>query len=116
MLVENMMTKCVKMIRKKTSDGEGGTIVEWQEGPELQIAIVNDTSLSARVAQQEGVSSTYTLTTTRENALEYHEVVKRLEDGAVFRVTSEGADKLSPAFSTLNISQVSAEKWSLNYD
>ena len=116
MLIENMMTKCVIMNKSKVSDGEGGTIVNWQEGAEILVAIVNDTSMSARIAQQEGVSSTYTLTTTRDNALEYHDVIKRLKDGAIFRVTSEGGDKVSPIVSGLDIAQVSAEKWSLSYD
>ena len=112
-LINKMMDACVIMNRMKESDGEGGFITRWQDGAEILVAIVNDTSMSARIAEQEGVTSTYTLTTSRSNALEYHDVIKRLSDGKIFRVTSDGNDVKSPAVSSLDMSQVSAERWEL---
>lgn len=112
-LIEAMMDSCVIMNKSKVSDGEGGFTTEWTEGAEIKVAIVNDISMQARVAEQQKVTSTYTLTTSRENALEFHDVIKRLSDGETFRVTSDGSDKQSPKVSSLNMSQVSAEKWSL---
>lgn len=112
-LIENMMEKCVIMNSAKVSDGEGGFIVEWSEGAEIDVAIVNNSSMEARIAEKQGVTSTYTLTTTKGVKLEYHDVIKRVSDGKIFRVTTEYGDTLSPNVSTLDISQVSAEKWSL---
>lgn len=112
-LIEAMMDDCVIMNKITVSDGEGGFTTEWEEGAEIKVAIVNDMSIQARVAEQQKVTSTYTLTTARKNALELHDVIKRLSDGATFRVTSDGSDKLSPKVSTLDMSQVTAEKWSL---
>lgn len=109
-LIDEMMEPCNIMNKTQESDGEGGTYTTWTEGPEIQAAIVMDSSITARRAEQEGVTSVYTITTKKENPLAYHDVIKR-KDGAFFRVTSE-ANK-SPKVSTLNMHQVTAERWEL---
>ena len=53
----------------------------------------------------------YTVTTTRALTLEYHDVFKRLKDGKIFRVTSDGDDKYTPKSATLDMRQVSAEEY-----
>ena len=112
-LIDAMMDDCVIMNKVKADDGEGGLVTRWEEGTHIKAAITFDTSMQARVANQEGVSSTFTITTNKNVVLDYHDVIKRLSDGDTFRVTSDGHDKLSPAVSTLDISQVTAEKWGL---
>lgn len=112
-LIENMMDTCVIMNKSKVSDGEGGYITEWTEGAEIKAAITHDTSIEALRAEKEGVTSTFTITTYRENQLDYHDVIKRLEDGRIFRITSEAGDKVAPIVSSLNMAQVKAEKWEL---
>ena len=112
-LVENMMTDCAIMNKIKISDGEGGTISTWEEGLPIQAAITLDTTMQARIADKQGVTSIYTITTKRGVSLEYHDVIKRLSDGKIFRVTSDSDDKKSPNVSGLDMSQVTAEKWEL---
>ena len=111
-LIDAMMA-CVIMNKSKVADGQGGFTVEWTEGAPIMVAIVNDSSISARIAEKEGVTSTYTLTTRRENVLEYHDVIKRLKDGKIFRVTSDGHDKSTPNVGSLDMTQVTAERWEL---
>jgi hypothetical protein len=102
------------MVDKKTaSDGYGGFVATWADGAEFQAAIVFDSSLEARKAEQQGVSSLYTVTTAKALNLAYHDVFKRVSDGKIFRVTSDGDDKFTPNSATLNMRQVSAEEWSL---
>lgn len=112
-LIDAMMDECIIMNKIKTSDGEGGSITTWIEGAEILVAITTDMSMSARVAEREGVTSTYTLTTKRENALDFHDVIKRKKDGKIFRVTSDANDKMSPAVSSLDMAQATAERWTL---
>lgn len=112
-LIEAMMTPCVIMNNSKVSDGEGGFTSEWTEGAEILVAIVNDTSMQARVAEKDGVTSVFTLTTSRANALSYHDVIKRKSDGQTFRVTSDGHDKQSPMIGSIDLAQCTAEKWEL---
>lgn len=113
MLIDSMMTPCVLMEKQRTPDGEGGFYVNWSEGAAFDAAITLDQTLQARIAEKDGVTSLYTVTTRRATVLEFHDVFKRVSDGAIFRVTSNGTDKQSPNVSALDIAQVSAERWAL---
>lgn len=115
-LYEKMMTPCVRMERKGSDDGEGGTRTEWIAGERIDAAIVRDTSTAAKVAEKEGVTSVYTITTKRNVLLGFHDVIKRLSDGKIFRVTSDIGDKVSLGMSLIDISQVTAEKWEVTDD
>ena len=42
--------------------------------------------------------------------LEYHDVFRRVRDGKIFRVTSDGDDKFTPASTSLDMRQVTAEE------
>lgn len=112
-LLDEMMEPCVFVDKKRTPDGEGGYITEWEDGAEFLAAIIRDSTMQARIAEQDGVTSVYTVTTHSGTHLDYHDVIKRKSDGKIFRITSDGGDKKSPTGSTLDIVQVTAEKWSL---
>ena len=88
-------------------------LVEWESGMEFNAAVILDTSMQSRIAEKEGVTSVYTVTTRRSTPLSFHDVFRREKDGGIFRVTSNGADKQSPEFGTLDICQVTAERWEL---
>ena len=113
MLIDNFMVTCVLMERKRVSDGAGGFITTWEDGAEFDAAIIRDTTMQARIAEKEGVSSVYTVTTQRGTVLDFHDVFKRVSDNTTFRVTSTGGEKQSPAVGTLDIAQVTAERWEL---
>lgn len=102
------------MLDKSTvSDGAGGTIPTWKEGATFKGAVTFDTSIEARIADKQGVTSLYTVTTEKNVILQYHEVIKRLRDGKILRITSDGDDKFTPTLSALNMRQVTAEEWKL---
>lgn len=112
-LLSEAMEKCVMLDKVTEADGYGGYNVVWADGAEFLAAIVFDTSIEARVAEQQGVTSRYTVTVGRELMLEYHDVFRRVRDGKIFRVTSDGDDKFTPASTALNMRQVTAEEWAL---
>lgn len=102
------------MIDKTTvDDGYGGYTTVWVEGAEFEAAIVFNSSMEARRAEASGVSSLYTVTTSRVLTLEYHDVFRRIRDGKVFRVTSDGDDSYTPKSATLDMRQVTAEEFTL---
>jgi len=113
-LLSEAMETCVLLDKQTRSDGYGGWITTWNDGAEFDCAIVLDTSMEARTAEQMGVKSLYTVTTPRTISLQYHDVFRRTRDNKVFRVTSDGDDKATPASSGLNMRQVTAEEWALN--
>ena len=101
------------MDKTTTPDGYGGYVPVWSEGVEFQAAITLDTSIEARTAESQGVTSLYTVTTRKAMDLQYHDVFQRVSDNKVFRVTSDGDDKKTPPMAGLNMRQVSAEEYEL---
>lgn len=112
-LLRESYEKVVLMDKKREPDGEGGFITEWTESVEFQAAITFDTSIESRIGERQGVSSRYTITTDKNSKLEYHDVIKRLRDGKVFRVTSDGDDVMTPERASFQVLQVTAEEWVL---
>lgn len=112
-LIDSAMTDVVMLDKKSVSDGVGGIIPGWSEGAAFKAAIVFDTSIEARVGEKQGVTSLYTVTTRKNICLSYHDVFRRLSDGKIFRVTSDGDDKYTPNGATLDMRQVTAEEWSI---
>lgn len=112
-LLSERMENCVMLNKSKVNDGQGGYINTWTEGVEFQAAIVFNNSLEAKTAEKQGVTSLYTVTTSKAMVLEYHEVFKRLSDNKIFRVTSDGDDEYTPQSAMLDMRQVSAEEYTL---
>lgn len=103
----------VMMDKTTEPDGYGGFRPLWTEGAEFGAAATFDSSVEARVGAVQGVTSLYTITTTRAVNLQYHDICKRQRDGKVFRVTSDGDDKKTPSMAGLDMRQVTAEEWRL---
>lgn len=112
-LLDEAYENYVMVNKITTDDGYGGYSVSWQDGANIQGAMVFDSSMQARTAQAQGVKSVYTLTTKRSVVLEYHDVLRRVRDNKIFRVTSDGDDKYTPASANLDMRQVTCEEWVL---
>ena len=113
-LLSEAMTACTMITKSVTADGYGGyTTAPWVDGEEFNAAIVFDSSMQARQAAAEGVTSRYTVTTKRDVVLTFHDVFRRESDGKIFRVTSDGDDKFTPLSASLDMRQCTAEEWKL---
>lgn len=110
-LLQRAMTDVVAMEKTRVSDGEGGFIVDWVDGAVFKAAITFDTSMQSRIGEKQGVSSRYTVTTSKNAKLEFHDVIRRLNDGKIFRITSDGDDKQTPDSASFQFLQVTAEEW-----
>ena len=93
-LLTQAMEDVVMLEKKRIPDGEGGFTTDWADGVQFKAAISFDSSMEARTAEKQGVTSLYTVTVPMNCKLEYHDTLKRLRDGKVFRVTSDGDDKI----------------------
>ena len=112
-LLQDYTEPCQLIEKKRVPDGEGGFITSWADGIQFNASVVCDTSMQARAAEKQGVTSLYTVTCERNAKLEYHDVFRRLSDGKIFRVTSDGDDVQTPKQATFPFSQVTAEEWKL---
>lgn len=112
-LLTEAMENCVMMDKLTSPDGYGGYYSRWVDGANFFAAIVFDSSMQARIGAVQGVTGLYTVTTGKQVNLQYHDVFRRLSDGKIFRVTSDGDDKKTPNSASINMRQVSAEEWEI---
>lgn len=112
-LLEAAYEDFVMLDKTTVPDGYGGFYATWTEGASFIAAATYDTSIEARTAAVQGVTSLYTITTPKSVTLEYHDVIKRISDEVIFRVTSDSKEKQTPPSASLNMRQVTAEKWEL---
>jgi len=112
-LMLDFAEECTLLEKTRVPDGEGGWTTVWVDGMGFQAAITYDTTITARVAESEGMKATYTVTTDKSTQLDFHDVFRRERDGQVFRVTSQGDDRRTPQRATFQVSQVAAEEWAL---
>lgn len=113
-LLSEAMEECVMLNKQTRSDGYGGYVTTWEDGAPFDAAIVLDSSMQARIGEKQGVTSLYTVTTSKALNLQYHDVFRRASDNKIFRVTSDGDDDRTPRSASLDMRQVSAEEWELS--
>lgn len=97
-----------------TRDEAGNPVVIWtQSEVTFRAAIRFDSSVQAKRAAAEGVEDLYTIITGKEIDLEFNDVIKRIEDGTTYRVTTSGKDNKTPPSAGLNMRAVSAKLWAI---
>ena len=112
-LLDDFARTCVLMEKQRVPDGAGGYIVEWTEGAEFINYQALDTSMEARIAEKQGVTSLYSALVDRDFPIEYNDVFKDVETGQTYRVTSNPEEKTAPKSSTLPLKYFTAERWAL---
>lgn len=113
MLIDTMKTRCTMIDKTTVPDGQGGTQRAWVDGASFDAAIIKDSSMQARIAEKQGVTELYTVTTDINVQLDFYDVFRRESDGAIFRVTSNIDDSKTPKVASFQFGQVTAEKWVL---
>lgn len=112
-LMEEQMVQCIMIDKRTVSDGRGGYDTAYVDGATFQAVIGLDTSIQARVAEQQGVTSLYKVITPKSVNLQYHDIFKRSTDNKIFRVTSDGDDKVTPNAASMQLRKVTAEQYTL---
>jgi len=110
-LLHESMEECTMLDKISVEDGYGGFYTIYQDGANFNAAVVLDNSMQSRIAEKEGVTALYTVTTEKNINLQFHDVFRRNSDQKIFRVLSDGDDKKTPNSALLNMRQVSAEEW-----
>lgn len=112
-LIRSALVPCMMIEKKRIPDGQGGTTTEYVEGAPFEAAIKKDSTLEAVKAEREGVTEVYTVVTRVGVGLDFGETFKRLEDGMLFRVTSNSTDSRTPKAATFAFERVRAERWEI---
>ena len=112
-LLTMMMDDCKILNHVRTDDPYGGYTDTWTDGASFKASIAKDTSTEQQIAEKQGISEAFTVVVNEDFVLDYHDVFRRVRDGAIFRVTSRTADSVAHPASTIRIAKVSAERWVL---
>lgn len=111
-LLEETMENCVMLDKTTAPDIYGsGIITIYKEGAPFMANVAFDSSTQAKIAAVQGVKNLYTVITKKTIAFAYHDIFKRLSDGKIFRITSDGNDNKTPPNAGLNMRATSAEEW-----
>lgn len=107
-LIDFLTDAC--MVDKRTeSDGMGGIITTWIDGAPFKAGFVRNSTTEAQIAYQSGTRDMFTIVFSDLLELTPNDRVKRMSDGKVFRVTSDGKDMTTPAGSEMHFREVNAE-------
>ena len=112
-MIEGMFERCVALRQQTDADGVGGWDGAWQEGESFDAAILKDGETAETEGQRQVLRERFTAVVPKGVALGFHDVFRRLSDGAVFRVTGDGRDAAAPEESTVMIAKVKCERWVL---
>lgn len=112
-LLDDFARKCVLMEKTREPDGEGGYLTAWKDGVEFTNYQSMDSSMEARRAEKEGVTSIYSALVRKDLPIEYNDVFKDTETGFTYRVTSNPEEKVAPRSASFELKYFTAERWSL---
>ena len=109
-LLDDFAKTCVVMEKTRNPDGAGGYIVEWTDGVEFTNYQALDTSMEARRAEKEGVTSLYSALVRADFPIEYNDYFKDTTTGITYRVTSNPVEKVAPKSSSFSLKYFTAER------
>lgn len=95
-LLDDFARTCTILEKTRKPDGEGGYLVEWTDGVEFLNYQALDTSMEARIAEQQGVTSVYSALVDKSVPIEYNDYFRDNTTGATFRVTSDPEERQAP--------------------
>ena len=109
-LLDDFSRPCVLLEKKRVPSDEGGWTTTWEEGAQFTNYPYLDTSMEARRAEKEGVTSTYSILVDRDFPLEYNDYFKDLTTGNTYRVTSNPEEKKAPKSASFALKYCTAER------
>ena len=95
-LLDSYSRECVLMEKKRTLSPEGGWKTEWSEGLIFQNHQALDTSMEARRAEKDGVTSVYSALVEKSFPIEYNDYFRDTSTGNTYRVTSNPEERAAP--------------------
>lgn len=82
--------------RHTASDGQGGYFTEWQDGAVVQMSLDLGSSSEIRQAAAQDLKTVYTATFPIDTPVRYDDYLQSVEDGSVYRITSNPRDNKTP--------------------
>lgn len=112
-LLEDFAHPCVLMEKTRVFSPEGGWNTAWTEGAAFTSYQYLDSSMEARRAEKEGVTSVYSALVDKDFPIEYNDAFKDRATGFTYRVTSRPEEQAAPNSSSFDLKLFTAERWEL---
>lgn len=109
-LLDDFARPCVLLEKSRVPDGAGGWVTEWAEGAEFLNYQALDTSMEARIAEKQGVTSLYSALVDKAVPIEFNDYFKDKEMGETYRVTSNPEEKQAPKSASFTLKYFTAER------
>lgn len=97
----------------RAPDGMGGYTTTYTKSVEIEGALAPASETEIKTAEAMKESITHVFITNKYTELDYHDVLRRVEDGQTYRVTAIGDGIKTPGSSSLNLRKYALEKWEL---
>lgn len=112
-LLATMMKPFVLLTENTVNDPMGGYKSEWIEGATFDALMRKEEAPEITVAEKTEVKERLTIVVPTGTPLRYHSVVRRVEDGEVYRLISTLKDYEAPMASSVPIARADCERWEL---
>lgn len=109
-MMESLAHDCVLLVKTPVPDGEGGWSNGWADGPTFKTYPALDSSMQARRAEKEGVTSLFTVLVPQNVPISLGDVYRDTATDETFHVTSTPEEKQTPEMSALGVKSFTAEK------
>lgn len=113
MLLDDYGRKCILLEKTNVPDGFGGYETVWKDGLEFENYQALESSMEARIAEKQGVTSVYNALVKRDLPIEYHSVFRDETTKQTYRVTSDPSDSQAPKSASFDLKFFTAERWAL---
>lgn len=94
----------------RSSSSSGQYVTTWTEGAAFSNYQALDTSMEARRAEKEGVTSVYSALVDKAVPIEYGDYFRDTETGTTYRVTSNPEEKQAPRSASFTLKYFTAER------
>ena len=95
-LLDDFARDCTLLDKTRQPDGEGGYTIAWTDGATFKNYFALDTSMQARAAEKQGVTSVYSGLVDKDVPIEYGDFYRDNSTGTTYRVTSDPEEKNAP--------------------
>lgn len=114
MIIEELYESFVLINVVKSSDGEGGFVELYTDGPEFSATLTPDNSLRStikNIGQKDVAVPGFKIATPENVTLKFHDIFRSKKTNQVYRVTSKNS--AAPKIASKHFNLNSAEEWEL---
>lgn len=109
-MLSDFLEPFVRLVRQDTADGVGGVACAWTEGERFQAGVTAAAGTMNAPGELPTLRTTAMLVHQPGMVLTPDERIRRLRDGATFRVIGHSADMETPPCATVRFAQVPVER------